>query len=1848
MVHATVRLRANGRALAIFAIRLWIITWCGLTASTSNAQAPTKPPGDTRVSTLGAIERIYPAEGTNNIADFQHFALKFREPIKRETLKDNLYCEATNIGERVGARLLNPQERAAILKAAGVTESPEWLTIACLQRFPYRANVTLSVLPDIQFASGTKLARESKAYFTVWGDTGFKIECARENPRTDCIPFKPISVRFDSEIDPKDKDKIQLRSADGKVIRPYKSRSSEDPFAHDPTIDVIFYETLPENARFELILPDSLRDRQGRPVGIKDGMQRERTIVRTGEYPPLVKFSGRFGIVERNADGLLPVTLRNLENAPAAKAGDASSATHGAKLKTLHVVRDEDIINTMSRLEAFFGGAGGSEGDEAVDAEEVTPSGERRQRDRRTRSFLATEKGAQTAPLPKPLGAKEFEVVGLPLAKAGLHVVEIESRKLGLSLTRDRRPMFVQSAALLTNLSVHFKRGQDNALAWVTTLDKGEAVAGATVSLRDCKAKELAKGVTNRDGVWLLERALGEVNWECPWYVVARLGDDVSFVRSNWNEGIETWRFNLPEASASESTILHTIFDRMLLKPGETVSMKHVARRDSNEGLKFPQVAKLAKSLELVHVGTGDRQTIELKWDARGIAESSWKIPPGVKQGVYEAMIGGQVTGSLRIGEFRVPLMKGEVNYPRFQSVQPRSVAVDLALAYLAGGPAANGKVKLRNRMLPKALTFDGFDGFNFGDTVGIFDEAGTVQVSDQPDDGTWAGSWRGSRAATRDREAINIEDQELTLDAKGVRRAEIRGWNKLKAPKTLVTEMEFADPNGEIQTVSARTAIWNAGLVLGMKGESWVARAGEPFRYQVLALDTNGKPVAGVDVQTDTRLKIVTSHRRRSVGGTYTYDNRESVRKLAASCGGKTDNRGLVTCQVTPDVSGNILLATRAKDSLGNAVGASLDIWVAGRDEWWFAQENHDRMDVLPDKRRYTPGDTAKLQVRMPFREALGLVTLERGSVLEYRVVKLGGKEPMVDLPIRPTWSPNVYASVLAVRGRVGDPKPTALVDLAKPAFKLGIASFDVDAGASQLKVQVSTDRSVYQTREKAQVKVRVSRSDGKPLPEGSEVAIAAVDEGLLELLPNSSWDIVSGLYKRRGYGVETASAQMHVVGRRHFGKKALPPGGGGGKSPTREMFDTLLKWQGRLVLDKNGEGQLEVPINDSLTRFRITAVATAGENFFGNGSTAITATKDLQILSGLPIVVREGDRFTVRLTARNTTQQPLNARVEMEGAPSAEAPKGTAPPTFAKITQTAKTITLKAGEATDVLWDAVVPNDATSIVWLFNAKAENNRASDSLRITQRVASATPLRIIAQDNIEVAEPGKPFTRPIALPASAVAGRGQIRVLVTPSLNASTEGIARYMQSYPFWCLEQRTSKAVALKDARLWQVIADALPTYLDDDGLADYFPSATAFSRGGWPNLTAYVLNAADEAGFTLPPTARDRMERGLIAYVEGRAKRDRSYIKDPEYDVLQRLSALSALARTNKVTDKHLETIRPRLAEWDMSALLDWVSVLQRQRGLANRDARLADAVAELRNRVNFNGSADVFKGRSAQESGRWWMMHSRDVDAVRLLLVAADLPAWKDDLTLIARSALARQVEGRYLLTTANVWGRLAFDKFARAVSQGGTSGATAVVLGGQTRVVDWTKQPNGGELVFDWPTVPGAIAVAHEGMGKPWAAVIQIAAMRVTEPLNRGFDLKKTITPVEQRKPGQWSRGDIAKVTLEFAPKDANGWVVIEDPVPPGSTILGSGLGRDSQLASTNTRDNVWLRPLYIERTFEAYRAYYEHLWPGIRKVEYSVRFNNEGSFDLPRTHIEAMYQPERFAVVPNTRVEVRP
>jgi alpha-2-macroglobulin len=204
-----------------------------------------------------------------------------------------------------------------------------------------------------------------------------------------------------------------------------------------------------------------------------------------------------------------------------------------------------------------------------------------------------------------------------------------------------------------------------------------------------------------------------------------------------------------------------------------------------------------------------------------------------------------------------------------------------------------------------------------------------------------------------------------------------------------------------------------------------------------------------------------------------------------------------------------------------------------------------------------------------------------------------------------------------------------------------------------------------------------------------------------------------------------------------------------------------------------------------------------------------------------------------------------------------------------------------------------------------------------------------------------------------------------------------------------------------------------------------------------------------------------------------------------------------------------------------------------------------------------------------------------------------------------------------------------------------------AGRSELALGTRQAVLDWTAAPAGDTLQLPLPE-PGTLAVRHEGAGRPWLTVQSLAAVPLKAPLFAGYRVIKTVTPVQRKLPDAWSRGDIVRVRIEVEALGDMAWVVIADPIPAGSALLGTGLGRDSAIASRGEQREGHAWPAYEERASDAWRGYYEWLPRGRHAVTYTLRLNTAGRFGLPPTRVEAMYAPETFGELPNAAWEVRP
>ena len=313
-----------------------------------------------------------------------------------------------------------------------------------------------------------------------------------------------------------------------------------------------------------------------------------------------------------------------------------------------------------------------------------------------------------------------------------------------------------------------------------------------------------------------------------------------------------------------------------------------------------------------------------------------------------------------------------------------------------------------------------------------------------------------------------------------------------------------------------------------------------------------------------------------------------------------------------------------------------------------------------------------------------------------------------------------------------------------------MGAAPLQVGIKSHELPLKVHTDQTVYQVRSKVKVSIET-----KP---GAEVALAVVDQALLKLKPNESINLLAAMMISQGHAVETSTLQMNLIGKRHFGKKATPFGGGGGKMMTRELLDSLVAWKSRVVADKNGHIETDFKLNDSISGFAVIAVGSEGLNLYGTAKTEIAATQDLQIMSSVPPNLRENDELPLQFLLRNTTLNPLHVTADLKVGDLAEKPiELIIPPQSTK----------------EVNWSEKVPYGVKNLPLLISAVAKEG-PKDQLKVVSNVVEVTPVR--TREGFLTQLSKEPSVLPMAFPAEALTTKGGYRV----QLQARTERSSRF------------------------------------------------------------------------------------------------------------------------------------------------------------------------------------------------------------------------------------------------------------------------------------------------------------------------------------------------------------------------------------------------------------------------------------------------------------------------------------
>jgi hypothetical protein len=181
---------------------------------------------------------------------------------------------------------------------------------------------------------------------------------------------------------------------------------------------------------------------------------------------------------------------------------------------------------------------------------------------------------------------------------------------------------------------------------------------------------------------------------------------------------------------------------------------------------------------------------------------------------------------------------------------------------------------------------------------------------------------------------------------------------------------------------------------------------------------------------------------------------------------------------------------------------------------------------------------------------------------------------------------------------------------------------------------------------------------------------------------------------------------------------------------------------------------------------------------------------------------------------------------------------------------------------------------------------------------------------------------------------------------------------------------------------------------------------------------------------------------MERGLIAFVEGRIERN---FWSPRKDLdMRKLAAIEALSRYGKAQGRMLSSITIAPNQWPTHAVIDWVNVLRKACPMCPSAPAPGKRPAGPACRLSYQGTKLAFS--TEQHDYWWWLMQNGDVNTARLMLAVMDDPAWKDDMGAwpTASSPPARR---RLAHHHGQPVGRLALEKFrpsSRATPVSGTT------------------------------------------------------------------------------------------------------------------------------------------------------------------------------------------------------------
>ncbi|MEL7500736.1 MAG: MG2 domain-containing protein [Planctomycetota bacterium] len=1014
--------------------------------------------------------------------------------------------------------------------------------------------------------------------------------------------------------------------------------------------------------------------------------------------------------------------------------------------------------------------------------------------------FVSDEKFAEWVQSVPATDLVESHSTQAPLSEAGTYV--IEARVPGAE--RCSRGLVVVSGVAILQ-----KEMPGKVMLWALDSRTGKPLANQKLSLVNSGTRHRWKTMsTNSDGVVFFD------DEDDTFFLLETDEGDIAFSEI---EGVgEPYE---EKAGFSEFAIT----DRPLYRPGDEINFRVWSRKILNR--KYLS-AKAGTEVQ-VHIngpGYDDKvKTFNLVTDDSGSVSGSFRLNKETPLGRYRLQVkrSGErwpsTAGEFRIEEYKKPEFKVDVT-PQTETAQlGKPTKAMIRAEYYTGEPVSGGSVNyriLRRRHTSQyapPTKWDWLYGTGFGDY-------------------SWVYPWLGDQTTTtesdwyEDRWQFYYGDQKpAELIKKGTAQLDQEGLAEI-----IVDTSTFnRDSAHQIEVIANVTDDSRRSI----KGTGQIVIAQQPF-FAYLSLDQGwyqSGDKATVDINTRTAnengvpttgtLSLYQVSSRTDADESSVFD-----KKVIQKFDVETDRQGKATFAFDLPQEGLYRLKFESAKDQQESVSTEKTIWCHGPE---FEGKNYrfGGLEIIPDKRMYKIGDTARLLINTSQSNARLLLS---DSMDNSSFVDIPSYCKIIEIPVEPHHVPNFFVEGTLVHNG----------EVFNEACEIYVPPVD-----DMLAIELSLDQQIYKPGQTGSASVKVTDADGKPV--SGSLALRGYDKSLTYIQPESTNRPKSLVARRRteywndGVASTLGSQLFEVSGRFtcpefHLEDGSEPSAGGmggaapsggdpagakngstssrrGGTNPSTEgYFDKQLVepevrsnfadsaiWLPNLSLDKDGAARTEIKFPESVTTWRIQGfLATGDKTQVGEAVCEVRTKKDLLVRLQAPRFFTEGDEVVLSANVHNDLSEEKTVSAQLiipESIFDSSTITGQDTKTDGKANRILSgTKRIKAGEKYRFDWPVKVRSSGTASI---TVKARTDVESDAMQMEFPVYSRAIHESQSLTGFFVANETGSKELKFELPGNIDSSKTKLELTFAPTPAGAAIEALPFLAGYPYGCVEQTMSR---------------------------------------------------------------------------------------------------------------------------------------------------------------------------------------------------------------------------------------------------------------------------------------------------------------------------------------------------------------------------------------------------------------------------------------------------------------------